>query len=414
MRKAPEGPAGVGAGGSRESTPGLRRATTRDLRRGNRAAIFRALHRCGGTGTRLEIAGQAGLSPATVSLLVGDLLRRGVLVAGEFEPPAGGRPRERIGLNSGFGQLIGIDVAETYIHARAFDLGLRPAKEWRLDHTPLTDADALIDSCVAAVQDLNRADVPLLGVGLSVPGLVDPVAGVALRSPDGVLHNVAIAARVAEALRLSTVHLDNPLRASVLAELWAGAGRTQPDLAALTLGTGVGAGLAVDGVLRRGSSHLAGEWGHIPVVRDGRRCRCGNRGCLEAYLGAAGIIGSLREHGIATQAAGSDQEAELAHFVRRLDAGDPAAAAVNADLAERLGDGLLVLRHVVDPAVVVAGGWVAQVLGQRLLEPAEAVVGARSLRAPDAAPWLVLSVLGELRVTLGAAALVLADVVERW
>lgn len=382
--------------------------TARDLRPANRAQVFRALHRLGGVGTRPEIGALTGLSQATVSLLVGELLARGVLVPGATEASAGGRPRQRVAVDPDAGLLIGVDVAETYVHARSFDLALRPVDQWRLDHEPAHGADRLVATCGEAVKSLQR-NAPgrrVLGVGVSVPGQVDPDSGVAVGSPDGTLHDAPIGPALARRLGLA-VHLENPLRASVVAELWAGAGREVDDLAVVTLGTGVGAGLAVDGVLRRGSGQLAGEWGHIPVGGE-RICRCGATGCLEAYLGAPGLLATMAELGAGPDLLrGGDQTLAVAALADAADTGQPVAQATLHALAARLGDGLVLLRHVVDPALVVVGGWVADALGDRLLDPARRRAEQRLLRAPDRPDWVRASTLGDAQVALGAAALTL-------
>ncbi|HEY2296948.1 MAG TPA: ROK family protein [Jatrophihabitans sp.] len=387
----------------------LRNPTSRDLRRANRAAVFRAVHRLGPAASRSDVVELTGLSAATVSVVVGELTERGVLVrdtAGSGRASGAGRPRERLRFDRDFGQLVGIDVAETYVHARAFDLSLTPTASWSSDRGP-DSVDELVEMCRAAVADLRGSD--LLGVGVSLPGLVDVAEGRLVRSPDGRVRDVAVAAPLAAGLALPTVHVDNPLRASVLAELWAGAGRSEPDLAVLTFGTGVGAGLSVDGVLRRGVTDLAGEWGHLPLLDPARTCRCGRTGCLEAYLGAPGILTTLAERGASVTETQTDA---IAAFAADIDAGDPAARGALADIAEQLAVGLVVLRMLLDPARVVAAGWVADALGDRLLEPALDRAAPRMLRPlPDG--WLQRSELGDGQVTLGAAALALDDAVDR-
>jgi predicted NBD/HSP70 family sugar kinase len=389
--------------------------TVQGLRRANRSRILRGLHRLGGSASRPELVARSGLSPATVSLLVAELLEEGVLLAAPRQGVRRGRPPEELRFDPRFGVLVGIDVAETYVQAAALDLALGGLAHWRAEqHGPLDGTD-LVEACSRAVDELREqvAGRPLLGVGVSVPGQVDPKRGLALAAPGRRAADVPLGPDLADRLGLPVVHVDNPLRASVMAELWLGAGRQYDDLAVLTLGTGVGAGLAVGGMLRRGAHQVAGEWGHVPVRAGGRRCPCGRVGCLEAYLGAPGILRTVaEERGRGVRPVDRDESAALAALVADLDDGEPAAARALERTTEVLSDGLVLLAHVIDPDVVVVGGWVAATLGDRLLGPAEQRTRSRLLQPPVDA-WVLPTVLGDDQVCTGAAALALEDVLER-
>lgn len=392
--------------------------STSDLRRRNRADIFRALLGSGEGATRQDLVERTGLGPATVSLLVSELIRAGVLRGSTSLPIRSGRPPALIAVNPDYGCLVGIDVAETYVSAQAFDLGLAAGASRRLPAA--RGGRDLVETCIAAVRGVVPDGLSLRGVGVSVPGLVDPMAGRVVRTPDGRIADLDLADALARPLGLSVIRLDNPLRASVMGELWAGLGRFDADLAVVTLGTGVGAGFAVEGRLRRGANNLAGEWGHVPVEPGGRRCRCGGRGCLEAYLGAPGIIATMRERRLFPAAdidTDLDEEGSIRALRRLL--GDPThsdhLAAVDAmsTTAARLGDGLTMLRHIVDPALIVVGGWVGDLLGPWLLPLAKSHADARLLHATSEATWLRLSELGARQVMSGGASLALVDVIDR-
>ena len=392
--------------------------STGDLRRRNRADIFRAVVNAGDGTTRQDLGERTGLAAATVSLVVSELTRAGVLQVAGSLPARSGRPPALVSVNPARGCVVGVDVAETYVSAQSFDLGLTPGTMWR--GPAAEDGTDLVEACVDAVSRVVPEGLALLGLGVSVPGLVDPSAGRVVRSPDGRIVDLALAAALSRRLALPAVHLDNPLRASVIGELWAGLGRREPDLAVVTLGTGVGAGFAIEGQLRRGGSNLAGEWGHIPVEPDGRRCRCGRQGCLEAYIGAPGILETARQHGLSLptgDAIGAGEEAGLRGLTRLLavvdDPGHRSARAVVSATAARLGDGLTTLRHLIDPSLVVVGGWVCDVLAPWLLPPARAHAEERVLPGATMAGWLQQSELGARQVATGAAGLALIDVIDR-
>ncbi|WNI14274.1 ROK family protein [Actinacidiphila sp. ITFR-21] len=145
----------------------------------------------------------------------------------------------------------------------------------------------------------------------------------------------------------------------------------------LTIGAGAGAGLAVSGALVRGTGIAAGERGHAAVVIDGRPCRCGNRGCLEAYVGARGIVQQLREYVPDSRPLrAEDQAATVAALAGGLARGDETAGAVLRQTARYRGVGIANLINMLNPAVTVVGGWVTELPGPRLV-PAAAETAAQ-------------------------------------
>jgi predicted NBD/HSP70 family sugar kinase len=387
------------------------RRTARDLRLGNRFEILRWLYRNGPV-SRHELVANTGLSFATVSNTVGELLALGLLADAGFAQSDGGRPRALVSINPGRGALVGVDVAETYIHVEVFDLRMHTVgavqHELHPEENQPADVVAHVASAVetALLRNAVRRD-SVLGVGVSLPGQVEREGGVSVFAPNWNWRDVPVGAALAQALDLP-LYVDNALKASTVAELWFGAGREVDDLIVLTLGTGVGAGLAIGGSLFRGTTNSAGEWGHTTLVLDGRLCRCGNRGCVEAYVGAAGIMQSLRD-----LAPGSpllhpdDQTATIGHLARAADDQDAIAVKVISETARYLGAATANLVNVMNPQVVVLGGWVGDRLGRHLLPEVQAVVAGHALRRPADAAHLRLCGIDCNPVSLGAATLAL-------
>jgi predicted NBD/HSP70 family sugar kinase len=164
--------------------------------------------------------------------------------------------------------------------------------------------------------------------------------------------------------------IDNPLKAMATAELWLGRGRYFSSLATINLGTGVGAGIVLERRILRGATNSAGEWGHSLLVLDGRRCRCGRHGCVEAYLGVPGIQQTLREiapdHELVGLEAQTDFIAALARAAGSAEP-DPAVTETIARTAYYLGSALADLVAVVNPEVVTLTGWTTWALGDKLL-----------------------------------------------
>ncbi|WP_181139991.1 ROK family transcriptional regulator [Streptomyces sp. Ru71] len=358
--------------------------------------------------SRQELAAATGLSLATVATLVGELLDLGMVTEVGFEDSAGGRPRKLVAVNASGGALIGVDIAETYVRAELFDLALSVVARAEDEVRPgerrperLTAQVAAAVGSVAARAGVAEDDV--LGVGVSVPGQVDRDGGVAEYAPNWDWHDVPLRDLLAEHIA-RPLHLDNPLRACAVAELWFGAARGREDAVVVNLGTGVGAGLVLGGAVHRGVSNSAGEWGHTTLVLDGRACHCGNRGCVETYVGALGIMRNLRE--LAPDSPllhPGDQTATVDALARGVAVGDPVAAQVVRDTARHLGAAVAGLVNVLNPEVVVLSSWVAAALGEPLLTEVREAVARHALRRPLAATEIVLSPIPTDPVCLGAA-----------
>ncbi|GIJ68371.1 ROK family protein [Virgisporangium ochraceum] len=387
------------------------RRTSRDIRVANRFEVLRhvqSARAASRTVSRQQIATDTGLSLATAANLVGELLELGLLSEVGYEDSNGGRPRALLSINSDGGRLVGIDVAETYVHVEVFDpaLAVLASVEEEL-HPEENRPDQVVAHIVSSVRAaLSSASVPperVLGVGVSVPGQVDREGGVSVYAPNWNWHDVPLRSLLAESLNLP-LYLDNPLRACLVAELWFGAGRGRQDVVVVNLGTGVGAGLAFGGELYRGATNSAGEWGHTTLVVDGRLCHCGSRGCVETYVGAPGIMQNLRDMApTSPMLHPDDQTATIAALARGVAAGDPVAVKVVTETARYLGIAVADLINLVNPEVIVLSSWVAAQLGGPLLAEVRAVVDRHALRRPRAATEITLCGLAGNPVSLGAA-----------
>ena len=176
------------------------------------------------------------------------------------------------------------------------------------------------------------------------------------------------------------------------------------NLVTLNLGTGVGAGVVTNGALYRGTTNSAGEWGHTIVALDGRPCRCGSRGCLEAYIGAPGIIQTLRE--VAPQSAllhPHDQTATIAAIAAAARQDDPIAAQVIRITAHYLGAGVANIVNLLNPEVIVISSWVGMQLGPILLPQLHDVVARYALARPLGAAAIQLCQLPHNPISMGAA-----------
>ena len=238
--------------------------------------------------SRAEVARSCGLSAPAVSRAVGVLLRSGLVEETAESRPTGGRPAIQLRLARKTAQVIGVAVDADLCHVAAASLdGAMHGPPLELP-TPAT-YDALIGQLVALTRRLARPGISTLGVGLSLPGLLDYRAGKAVLSPNTPITDGHYPARdLGNALGLTCVLLQES-HALCLAEQFHGLARGLGDFAMLDIHTGVGLGVVSGGRLLTGHSGLAGELGHITVVPDGRRCGCGNTGCLETVASDASL-----------------------------------------------------------------------------------------------------------------------------
>ncbi|MFE6148900.1 ROK family protein [Streptomyces sp. NPDC057889] len=392
---------------------GPRRRTVRDLRRNNRATVLRKLY-FGGPLSRQELGPLTALSSGSISNVVSELVADGLLEEAGSVDSDGGRPRTLLRVAPHCGHLAGVDIGETRVRVELFDLTLN---ELACVDAPLPDGHHDAEDVVRIVaaglaQVLDEAKVApdtLIGVGIGVPGIVD--ASDAGGAVGAVVHGQAIGwdAVPLEAMLRDRGELpselplfvDNGAKTLGLAEMWFGAGRGARTAVVTLIGSGVGACVIADGVPYQGSSGSAGEWGHTTLQVGGRRCRCGARGCLEAYVGAEALLERWRESG--GHWTSTDEEGALAELLA-----DPGAGELLDETAEFLGAGIADLVNLFNPERIVVGGWAGLLLGPRLLEPVRRAAAAYALRHPYAQTTIELGRLGPDAVTVGAATLPLA------
>ncbi|MBO1331256.1 ROK family transcriptional regulator [Streptomyces sp. VRA16 Mangrove soil] len=393
---------------------GPRRRTVRDLRRNNRATVLGKLY-FEGPLSRQELGPMTALSSGSISNVVAELVADGLVEEAGSVESDGGRPRTLLRVAPGSGHLVGVDVGETRVLVELFDLSL---SELARAEAPLPDgkydAQAVVrivaTGLAQVLAEAGVAPASLIGVGIGVPGIVDA------SGPEGaVVHGQTIgwdavpleAMLRAEDRLLAELPLfvDNGAKTLGRAEMWFGAGRGARNAVIALIGVGVGACVIADGVPYRGSSSSAGEWGHTVLQVGGRECRCGARGCLEAYVGAQALLERWREAGGSWES--PDEEGALAEL---LD--DPLAAGLLDETAEFLGAGIADLVNLFNPERIVVGGWAGLLLGPRLIEPVRRAAAAYALRHPFAQTTVELGRLGTDAVTVGAATLPLAKFLE--
>lgn len=268
----------------------------------------------------------------------------------------------------------------------------------------------VVDDIVACVHSRWAGRLPISRpVGVGVAGQVDP-EGIVVLGPHLDWHDVPLRARLARALG-RPVSVLNDVQAATFGEWRFGAGRGVDDLVCLFLGTGVGGGIVAGGELRHGATGTAGEFGHLTVVRDGRKCHCPNSGCLDAYVGGWAIAERAREAvsrdplrgerlvAMAGNAAAITSETVVSAYR----AGDGLARSLVEETMSYLVEGLVSIVNGINPRTVVLGGGVVHGFAS-LLPSIGRQVRARALPAAAAGLRIVPASLGADSGVIGAAA----------
>lgn len=302
---------------------------------------------------------------------------------------------------------VGIDLGGTKIYAVVFD-GADVLAEAKAK-TPIQGGPlAVVDAMAAVVRDLGPVD-DLAGIGVGAPGVIDHEAGTVRQAPNlhGWMEPFGVAEALSSALGGVPVAVDNDVNVGTLAEHRLGAGKGADDVLGVFAGTGIGAGVILDSVLRRGPTGATGEIGHMVVRRGGRVCGCGGRGHLEAYAGRAAMERRARD----LERKGRDTVlVELAPgrrmtsgvFVKALAANDAVAIELIDDAIGALGVAIASAVSLLDVALVVVGGGLADRLGPGFVTRVDQACRADVFpRNPDLR--IVPAALGDRGGSIGAA-----------
>lgn len=397
------------------STP-KSRATVRDLRRVNRAAVLRRLF-MQGPQNRVALAQLTGLSSGSVTNVTSALLEEGLITEVGFEESDGGRPRVMLEVNPEFGGSVGIEVGETCIRVEGFDMKMNLVAAAPVSmHPQHHEADVVIDEIVQAVgqitAEFSAEGRRLLGVGVAVPGIVAHHNGHArVHAPSIGWRDVPLEEQLHKRLR-TPVFAENGAKALGQAEMWLGAGRGARHAVVALWGTGVGAAIFTNGTLYRGSASSAGEWGHTSIVAGGKRCRCGAAGCIEAYIGALALEEEWRRTDPqAYQLSDPDSEEWAPSFLKAAETGGAARQALDR-AAVYFGVGVANLVNLFNPEKIVIGGWLGLVIGRPLLPRIRDVVAEQALEYTSSRVAIEVGQLGAEGVALGASALVVDELLS--
>ncbi|MEM9709811.1 MAG: ROK family protein [Pseudomonadota bacterium] len=365
---------------------------------------------------RVDVAKHLAVSPASVTVAVTELMALGLVreVAAPSKPNGRGRPPVALSVEPSAGYVAGIKLSEPVSTAILTDFAGEPRSSVSVPASGVRSVHGLLDEAAHLLNTLieKAACAPdaVQAVGLGLPGTVDYTAGEVLWSP--ILHTQSVPLRRLASDRLGRpVEVDNDANLVTLAELWFGAGRRLKDFAVITIEHGVGMGLVMDHQLHRGANRVGLELGHTTVQIDGALCRCGQRGCLEAYVSdyalgreAATVLGE-------TVPGGEGQLAFLERLHDRAKAGDGPARDVFRRAGRYLALGIRNIISLYDPSAIILSGARLQfdfLYGDEVLSD----IGPRRIHA-GRVPKIEVNTWGDLVWARGAAALALDRLTER-
>jgi len=314
--------------------------------------------------------------------------------------------------------IVGVDLGGTNIVVGAMPVD--GSQEYALCSQPTAaeqGADAVIDRIVQMIRDVIEAtstetgasDSDFLGIGIGSPGPIDRERGVVVVTPNLGWRDFPLRQVVSDRVGLSAT-LDNDANCATIGEWWCGAARGGRNVVGLTIGTGIGGGLILEGALYHGASDVAGEIGHTTIDVTGRRCKCGNYGCLEAYASGPAIAERAREAlageepSLLQEMVAGDLSRVTAKTVYQASTlGDAIAREVVRETARFLGAGLANLLNIFNPDTVVLAGGVTDA-GAALFEPLRAEVRRRAFRPAVDSCRIVPGALGGSAGVVGAVA----------
>ncbi len=391
----------------------------------NRAKILRTL-RTVQPAARIDLARETGLSRATVSSIVDELVLESLVEEiGATASRGGRRPillrvrpgregRCAIGFELSRNNLIGIVVD---LHGRII------ASHRELLPAGYLEPASLVNLICEQVQRLtdpqDATSRGLVGVGLGVPGLVDPNTGRVQVAVQFGWQDTPLKDMLEESLKVP-VKVMNNVKAAALGEViyshHAPDHSPNPRLY-VSLGEGIGSALIIEGKLLSGASHTAGEFGHITVNSNGPLCTCGNTGCLEAVAGLPALVSRylelarLEEPSRLTMAPGEFPYLTSARFLEAVRAGDSLAGRVVAEAAEQIAIALAGVINFTNPELVILGGPLGQV-GAALLDPLTQALRRRALPLPLSHVRLITASLGANAAGLGLGATLISQLSE--
>jgi len=371
--------------------------------------------------TRRALAEQTGLSPARVSVLVAQLVARGLAREAVCQGGNPGRPATMLSLNPDAGRVIGLEIGGTFSRAVLCDLAGHRLTSLTRPTQIVPDRSVILGNIVDLVETVRREGQvrpeEVLALGVGVMAIVDTRAGTVLVWPNTPAWSAGwagmnVPAELGRRLEIPLIVVDDAVRAMGVATQRLGAVRGTANLLYVFLGDGVGSTLFVDGRPYYSSTGISGELGHVTVQEDGPSCTCGNRGCLETLASTSAVLRRVRERLAESHLASTlrkpfeQDQLTLTALIDAARAGDKLAFQILDETGRYVGRVVAIALNLLGPAAVVLGGPLAQD-GGIILEAVQRQVRLRALEHFSREVRIVCDDQSELGGAHGAALLAL-------
>jgi len=391
------------------------------VRRLNTAIILDCL-RLNAPLSRADISSRTGLNRSTVSSIVNELVKGGLVRETEFQKDKLGRPGLSLELAPNGACAIGVQMGVDFISVMLANFVAEPiwSKRIALDSTidQASFVKSLGDLIQQALTQARRRKSKPLGIGVGVPGLVNLQEGKIALAPNLGWHDVPLREMLVKRFDVP-VFVENDANASALGEYYFGIARQVNDFIFLTADVGVGAGIILNGKLFRGNSGYAGEVGHMSFDPNGEMCGCGRRGCWESQVSPRSAIkkiqATLQKNGTASIIRDLTQnridKITFDLVLQAAQSRDPLALDTLQEVARWLGLGIANLVNAFNPELIVLGGALAR--ASEILAPIiETTVEQNALRQPHESLKIAVSAYGAEACVVGAAAIVLDEILR--
>jgi predicted NBD/HSP70 family sugar kinase len=362
--------------------------------------------------TRAELIKDSHLSATTISALVNVLMDSGFIYEAGIGTSSGGRRPVKLEFNYNARYMLGIDMGNTHVTAVLMNLAGQVVETQTHAHDVLNqvnDTIQLIRESIYHLIEHNKIEISdLLGIGWTVPApLINDVTGEFISYYMPTWQGVRPVSLLQPYFPEISIFMENDANAAAVAEKWWGSGVGVDNLVYIKLGTGIGAGLIIDGEIYRGFAGTAGEIGHMTVEPKGRLCRCGNSGCMESYVGLPGIMLDVRS-GLLKEGALPEnfEKFNFSSVIHEAQKGNAVCRDVIVNAGRYLGIGITNLMKMFDPGLIILGGEL--IAADRLLLQAVNDSVKERIAPLDLEPErIIIGNLGPDAVSVGAATIVL-------
>jgi len=357
-----------------------------------------------------DISSYIGKSIPHAIKVLNELIKEGYVIEKGYASSSGGRKPLQYSLIPDTHYIVSVAISQFYIQIGILDMNSRFVADIVQHELELYDlkVDHLITEIEKYITQSGIDSSKILGVGVTMPGFIDPVKGINYTHLD--CKDQSLVDYLQQALSLP-VFIENDSTAIALGEQKFGAAMYQDDAMVINLGWGIGLGMIVNGEIFRGHSGLAGEFSHIPLIKNGKLCKCGKHGCLETEASLIAIISKANEE------IAQGQRSSLANYptidadaiISEAVKGDRLSVKLISEAAYHIGQCLAILIHIMNPAIIIFSGK-ASVIGRLWMAPIQQAINEHCIPRLAAYTELVISNLNSKAQLIGGGVLVVESI----